>query len=72
VACQAVHYEDQHSSFNKVDYDSARDSRAAGNLPEFCRTSLTGKLTAPTAVNLYNAYVLECLAHEHCLGSAPA
>ncbi len=33
MAYQAVHYEDQRSSFNKVDYDSARDPRAAGNLP---------------------------------------
>ncbi len=32
VACQAVHYEDQRSSFNKVDYDSARDPRAAEKL----------------------------------------
>jgi len=38
VACQAVHYEDQRLSFNKVDYDSARDPRAAGYLPDSVRT----------------------------------
>ncbi len=38
MACQAVHYEDQRSSFNKGDYDSARDPRAAGNLPDSIRT----------------------------------
>ncbi len=38
MAYQAVHYEDQRSSFNKVDYDSARDPRAAGNLPDSIRT----------------------------------
>ena len=41
-----------------------------GSLPEFCRTSPTGKMPAPNTLNPRGPCLPECSANEHCLGLA--